>query len=558
MNSSRTPAPPEAEPVVIVGAGLAGLATALGVALGGRRAIVLEAADLVGGAAAYSGGLVWVGANHVARAAGIDDDVERAARYVRGLAAAAPDALDERAMWRWLTAAPIAARHWEEVGAIRWALVDLPDYHQDADGAIGVGRTLTNAPIDGAELGAWRPRLRVSPYFPVGTTYDQMLREGRRVNTAPAFGVTQRQDERGPAGADGGEPLTFGTGVVASFLARILREERVELRVGHRVTELLADERGVVGARADGPDGPVELRGPVVLATSSFDWDPELVRELLGLRPGEFGSVAPPELRGDGLRLARAVGGDVARIPATAVPMLPGWPTPDGGFAQGPEYAKPHAILVDAAGRRFCDDSYWVDIVARALAPGDRHLPFFLIADEQHHRRYGLGATPPGAAYPDWLVTSAPTLEALAERLGIDAAQLTATVARFNEHARRGEDPEFGRGTVATVSRFSGDPTHEHHPVLGPIAEPPFHGVRMVLVGTGIGSSGIRIDGDGRVLTAAGEPIAGLHAVGSCAALTSSGVAYNSGFPLSRAITLAHLVSRELVGEPLPWPADGP
>lgn len=53
--------------VIVVGAGLSGLATALSASLNGRSAIVLEAAELVGGAAAYSGGQVWSGANHVAR-----------------------------------------------------------------------------------------------------------------------------------------------------------------------------------------------------------------------------------------------------------------------------------------------------------------------------------------------------------------------------------------------------------------------------------------------------------------------------------------------------------
>ena len=50
--------------VIVVGAGLSGLATALGVALRGGRVVVLESSDMVGGAAAYSGGMVWVGANH--------------------------------------------------------------------------------------------------------------------------------------------------------------------------------------------------------------------------------------------------------------------------------------------------------------------------------------------------------------------------------------------------------------------------------------------------------------------------------------------------------------
>ncbi len=41
-----------AAPVIVVGAGLSGLATALGAALHGRRVVIFEAADLVGGAAA--------------------------------------------------------------------------------------------------------------------------------------------------------------------------------------------------------------------------------------------------------------------------------------------------------------------------------------------------------------------------------------------------------------------------------------------------------------------------------------------------------------------------
>ncbi|WP_433496605.1 FAD-dependent oxidoreductase [Sphaerimonospora sp. CA-214678] len=42
--------------VIVVGAGLSGLATALGSALRGCSVTVFESADLVGGAAAYSGG----------------------------------------------------------------------------------------------------------------------------------------------------------------------------------------------------------------------------------------------------------------------------------------------------------------------------------------------------------------------------------------------------------------------------------------------------------------------------------------------------------------------
>jgi 3-oxosteroid 1-dehydrogenase len=309
------------------------------------------------------------------------------------------------------------------------------------------------------------------------------------------------------------------------------------------VTELLRDEDGrVAGVRAD---GGVERRGAVVLTTSSFDWSPELVQEFLGLGPDDFGSLAPPTLRGDAVTLARSVGAAVVGLPPKSVPMVPGWRTPTG-FGNGPEYAMPHAILVDRAGQRFCNDSYWVDIVARSLADNDRHLPFFLVWDEQHHHKYGLGDTAPGAPYPSGLVESAATVEELAAALGVDPAGLAATVARFNQHAEQGVDPDFGRGSVEFINRFSGDPQHKPCPVLGPVREAPFHGMRMLFVGTGIGCSGVRIDGDGRVVDDAGAWVRGLYAAGSSAATTTFGTGYNSGMALSRGLTLAYLISAEL------------
>jgi 3-oxosteroid 1-dehydrogenase len=185
------------------------------------------------------------------------------------------------------------------------------------------------------------------------------------------------------------------------------------------------------------------------------------------------------------------------------------------------------------------------------MDPADRHLPFFLVFDEQHHQKYGLGATPPGGEYPVGLVTSAPTLRELGEALGIDGEQLTKTGEAFSANAREGLDPDFGRGTVDYVRRFAGDPAHEPNAVLGPVEQAPFHGLRLRFVGTAIGTSGVRIDGDGHVLDEEGGRVAGLYAVGSCAALTTVGTGYNSGIALGRGLTLAYLVSSELAGSPV-------
>lgn len=558
-----------ASPVIVVGAGLSGLSTALTTALNGRPAIVLEAAELVGGAAAYSGGQVWCGANHVAEREGIStDSKELTETYIRDVAShLAPEILDESALLRWIDASPSAMRYFEEQGAIRWTVIPgLADYHNEADGALPEGRYLTNEVIDGSALGAWRERLRYSPYFPVGTTYRELLEKGRRATYLDDSGEEQGATKHSHAGlpafgiSDGtsfekssnDDPLTYGTGVVASFLAKVIATDGIEIRTDHRVVELITEDGGVVGVRAETPDGLQELRGPVVLATSTYDWAPDLVEEILGLSEEDWGSVAPETLRGDGIKLARQVGGQIARIPANATPILPGWKSQVGtGFGYGPEYAMPHSMIVDRHGNRYCNDSYWVDIVRKTLDPADTHLPFFLIWDDQHRIKYGLAATPPGGDYPEGWVESAATLEELGAKLGIAGDRLRETARRFSENAERGQDPDWGRGTVDYVNKFAGDPENLPSPVLGPITKAPFHGIRLRFVGTGIGTSGVRIDGDGHVLDEQDRPIAGLYAAGSVAALTTTGTAYNSGIALGRGLTLAYLVGHELSGNPI-------
>ena len=73
------------------------------------------------------------------------------------------------------------------------------------------------------------------------------------------------------------------------------------------------------------------------------------------------------------------------------------------------------------------------DIVDAALNPVDRHLPFFLVWDEQHHRKYGLGLTPPGGEYPEEFVSSADDLVTLGSLLGVDGSPHRRMRGAMNE-----------------------------------------------------------------------------------------------------------------------------
>ncbi|GAY08294.1 FAD-binding protein [Pseudonocardia sp. N23] len=74
-----------ARTAVVVGAGLAGLATAA--ADRGVAVTVLGEGDLAGRAASFSGDHVWMAANHLEAAQGIQDDLAPAEAYVRAVGA---------------------------------------------------------------------------------------------------------------------------------------------------------------------------------------------------------------------------------------------------------------------------------------------------------------------------------------------------------------------------------------------------------------------------------------------------------------------------------------
>ena len=457
-------------------------------------------------------------------------------------------------MRRWLDTAPEAMEYWEQVGAIEWEIIpDLADYHSEAAGALDVGRYLTNAVIDGGVLGEWRDRLRVSPNFPVGMTYAEMHVKGRR---SSSLGADDVPDEETEIAQHAGVPAFGKTDVAAPATDRAAIRSRSApaswrasspgcsaspaSRSGCRtpVTDLLTDDAGRVDRRDGRPDptAPSTLHGPVVLATSTYDWNPLLVKEFLGLDPEDFSSLAPTSLTGDGITMARAVGAAVARVPATRTPDRP--------------------RLELALGDRHLQRPR---VRAAALPHGRHHrTPLLRRLLLGHHRRgrteprrsppallprLGRAAPSqvrtrphsPGGEYPEEFVSTR-------RRPRHPRHHARASTASSCAHGRAGSTstPSAARtrSSVAAASpfilRFGGDPSHSPSPVLGPLVEPPFYGTRLKFVGTGIGSSGLHADADAHVLDEDGAIIPGLYAVGSVAALTTMGSGYNSGFALGR------------------------
>jgi len=140
--------------VVILGSGIAGLAGALAAHELGLRPVVLEKASTLGGGTVNSYGLIWVGQNHLAQAAGYSDTRDEVVAYLRFLGGAA---LDDDRMSTFVDRSPEALRFFERCGVRFHVIRGLTDhYYGKAPGSHPVGRSIEADLISGFDLGDWR------------------------------------------------------------------------------------------------------------------------------------------------------------------------------------------------------------------------------------------------------------------------------------------------------------------------------------------------------------------------------------------------------------------
>ena len=529
--------------LICVGSGVGGCAAALAGAERGLRVCLVEKSDRLGGGSAYSTGGLWVGANLFQEAAGIDDSLEETRRYLDFVAGGAAIEDNLAALVR---ESPKALRAFVDMG-LRFRLTpDIPDhYYPSAPGSKPCGRNFHGEAIQRRELGPWAELIVDSPYSLPGVTNTDIAAWGGRANMRDWDPVLLEQ--RAASG-----DLGAGAATVGQFIAALVR------RAGAIMTNFAARElivrdgrvRGLAGTR-DGKPATLEARRGVVLATGGYEGNAELVRRYESL-PG-WRSMFPDSVTGDGMIMAAELGAAIHRMAENFFVFL-GYEIPGEGAGAAPrfrmvghtELSFPHGMVVNRAGRRFCDESMFQTVVPklREFDPASRdhpNLPCFFIFDRNFQERYTFAGRPPGSEAPAWLARSG-SIRGLAGRLGIDADGLADSVARFNEAAAEGADPEFGRGRFLWVKMVSGDAGNATHPNLAPVADPPFYGVR--LHPTASSTAGLLTNADGQVMHVRGHPIDGLYACGTTAATTDYGVGYQAGLHLTRGMTFGYLAAR--------------
>jgi 3-oxosteroid 1-dehydrogenase len=530
---------------VAVGSGLGGLTAAIVAHDAGSKVAVLEKAPKLGGVSAYSGGEVFLPDNHLLRAAGLTDSRADGLAYLRFLAAGYADpALTEILVDTGL----VAVRYLEEKAGVRWKIIKgLSDYHYPrAPGTVAAGRYLEVELFEGEALGEWQKRTYLSPHVPNGIDHDELFAWGGFVNVLRwDFALMARrfkQDHRG-----------FGPGMMAYLVKAAMIDRGIPAYVSTPARELIVEDGAVAGVRAEreGRDFFVRARRGVVLAAGGYDWHPHLARYFEHLP--EWHSMVQPTVSGDAMVMAQEIGAAVAAVPAQNLGLFFGYQVPGEQHEGKPlwrgswEGGFPHAIWVNRSGRRFADESFYRDYLPKTRAwDGVRqqqpNFPPYLIFDTSFREKYPLGTFLPGQDLPEALVARADTLGALAGRLGIDAAGLEGTVARFNRFAEEGKDHDFGRGTYPWAAMMTGD-RRRPSPNLGPLEKPPFYGMRLHVAGVGVNAAGLRTNAHAQVMHVRERPIPGLYAAGNAAAPLDTGAGYQSGLANLRGIVGGYLAA---------------
>lgn len=547
--------------LIILGSGAAGLTAATVAADEGLSVLVLEKSEWLGGTTALSGGAPWIPGNPF-----LEDRESDGASALAYLREVLGNAFDAARCEAYVAAAPKMIDRLGALG-VEFARGYLPDYHPEAAEARS-GRTIGSPVYDARRMkSGLLPKIR--PALPqlclfgtlqMGAADAPIMRNAFRSPKNFAFAVKMvSRFAMDLLGYGRTTRLCSGRALVAR-LVEAASAQGATIWTEAEVCDLTHDGGVVTGLSVlhEGRTKRLAARRGVVLATGGFGANRAMREQLVPMAAAGW-SAQPESCTGDGLSLGMAAGGHMLtdnRSNALHAPMSVSRDR-NGTETVFPHFAYdrhlPGSIIVGPDARRFVNEARDYQKVVGAMQQRgyDR---VQMIGDARFVRTYGMGLAKPWPFRPDRHVRNgylrrADTIEGLAAQLGLDPQVLADTVARFNEGAREGRDPEFLRGHDV-FSRFMGDAAHKPSPTLAPIEEGPFYALEL-RPGDLSSFAGLETDVDGQVLGAEGRAIGGLYAVGLDMNPVARGAYPSGGFGLGPGMSFGYRAALHAAGKAL-------
>ena len=336
----------------------------------------------------------------------------------------------------------------------------------------------------------------------------------------------------------------LGPFVMDALNEAIATYDNIDMRFKTAGVQLLQDGDGrVTGAIVknmdDGAYAQINASKGVVLSCGGYEMNPKMIEAWC--RPEDFSTTSMSSTgtgsTGDGHMMGLSAGAGMDPLPHCTMSFGGGYPE-NGQFF----HAFRSGIYVNARGERFVNEGLMFNFTASAINTNAYRGGVWTIIDQSFidamAEKTGtdvMGTTVKDYTDAGWMV-SADTVEELADKIGVDAERLAATVKKWNGYFDEAEpqDAEYLRD-LSSCQRF------DTAPYYAVMTNSSF----LVTV------SGLTIDPDSRVLDKNEQPIAGLFATGN----TSGGMfadQYPRNLPstsVGRAVTTGFVAGRTAAAE---------
>ena len=556
--------------LLVMGSGAAGMGAAVRAHDLGLDVLLVEKSDFYGGNSAMSGGVCWVANNPGMAQEGIPDSDEDGFTYLKHITKGeVPDEM----LWLYIRESKRVLAYLHDKTHVRYVpLAKYTDYYPEAPGGRPGGRSMDPVPFDGSKLREDLMRLR-RPH-PQSQILGKFGITAREAQAAIGVGLKTmlfmawqmflyglRHFKRKRWGRD--TKLCAGNSLMGRLLYS-LKERNVSAWLDTSVESLVFEGDKVVGAvvNRDGELLRVQAKRGVVLAAGGFSRNLEMRQQYQRHPITTEWTAGTPSNTGDAIRMGRDAGGALGL-------MDEAWWTPVSLVPKSPfswvlvvEKSLPHGLFVNQDGERFTNEAApYIDVVngmyEDVAKTGATDPKWFHIFDASYRKSSVSGPIAPGKVMPDKQLPrryrdgnylyKADSIEALCEQLQVPAEKVKATLARFNETALNGEDPDYTRGWSAQ-DRYARDPNVKPNCSLGPIETGPFYAVQIDPGDLGT-KGGMLTDAHARVLKEDGQAIRGLYAAGNSTASVMGRTYPGAGGTIGPALTFGFLAAEDAAAQ---------
>lgn len=551
--------------VLVVGSGAGAMTAAICAHDAGLSVCLVEKSGQFGGTSAVSGGGIWIPNNDKMKVAGIDDNEQDSLRYLK---AATRGEVGESRLQAYVRYAREMLAYMESRTHVKYnTVVTYADYYQALPGSRTGGRALDPAAFDARQLGDAFMQLRepspgvlafgrmaltsIEAHVLLARTKGWIwlaLKTGLRYWFDLPWRFFSKRDRR----------LGLGNALMGALFKSLL-DRRIDMRLNAGFKEFVMQDGRVSGAvvSINGEQRTILARHGVIMGAGGFERSQALREQYLPKPTQARWSATPPVNTGDGIVAGMNVGARTDLMDKawwTPTVRVPGEEKQRGLFS---ERALPGCIIVNRLGKRFANEAQ--DYLGFVQAMYDDHsltqanLPAFMVFDATFRHKYNAGPLMPGSVMSDgrlprdWqdnVYYKADTLDALAAKIGVDAAGLRDSVERINRYAKTGIDTDFGKGSNA-YDLYYGDDTVKPNPCIGPLLKAPFYAIPIDAGDIGT-KGGLLTNEHAQVVGQNGEAIAGLYAVGNSAASVMGSSYPGAGATLGPAMTFAWLAARHI------------